>query len=394
MAFSVWSELLPFLARSKGGGFHVGGDFDVYRWAVHTWLEGGNTVENWAPMRNGEILPWVYPPFGVLPLTVFALPPTTVGVFLMWAADLAAIGMTLYLVVRYRWPSVGPRGALAVAAVVLPGTLWLEPVYSCFAQGQVNLVLMGLIVADCLVPNPRWPRGMLVGIAAATKLMPAAFLLFFLFRKDFRAAVVSVVTGVVCTLIGFAIDFESSMDYWFNYGPASSVAGHTLDSNQSVMGMVARWGLDPLVQNGIWAAVCLVLTVVLVRTVGRVDASVAMALTGVFTLLVSPTSWSSHWGWFVPGALILLGAAVTARSIARFALVVVIVVAARRIPFTMLAHENVPALLWVPQQLAGNAYVVLSIVLLLLTGWQVSRARPAGRVSEVDVGEQAALSRG
>ncbi|NYH77354.1 alpha-1,2-mannosyltransferase [Actinopolyspora biskrensis] len=378
LVISVWFVLPPFLFRGEDGGFHLRGDFEVYRWAVHTWLAGGNTVENWAPMRNGELLPWVYPPFGVLPLSVFALPPVTVGVFLMWAADLAAIGMTLYLIVRYRWPSVGPRGALAVAAVVLPFTLWLEPVYSCFAQGQVNLVLMGLVAADCLVPNPRWPRGLLVGIAAATKLMPAAFLVFFLFRRDFRAAVTSTITAVVCTLIGFVIDFESSMDYWFRYGPASSVAGHALDSNQSIMGAVARWGFQPVVQHGIWAGVCLVLTVVLVRTVGRVDPSVAMTLTGLFALLVSPTSWSSNWVWVVPGLLILLGSAVRSRSISRFALVVLIVIAARRIPFTALANENVPALLWVPQQLVGNAYVVLAAALLLLTGWQANRSRAAG----------------
>lgn len=46
----------------------------------------------------------------------------------------------------------------------------------------------GLVAADCLTCQPRWPRGLLVGIAAAIKLTPAAFVLFFLLRRDYRAA--------------------------------------------------------------------------------------------------------------------------------------------------------------------------------------------------------------
>ncbi|MBA8823536.1 alpha-1,2-mannosyltransferase [Saccharopolyspora lacisalsi] len=374
----MWYVLLRFPTWEEGEGLQLDGDFQVYRWAVHTWLAGGDIIENWAPLWDGGKLPWVYPPFALLPLSVFALPPLTVGVLLMWAVDLAVIGTMLYLIVRHRWPGVGSRGALAVAAVVLPITLWWEPVYSCFAQGQVNIALMGLIAVDCLVRNPRWPRGLLVGIAAAIKLMPAAFLLYFLFRRDFRAAVTGAVTAAVCTLLGFVIAFKASVDYWFRYGPASSVAGHSGDTNQSVLGVVARWDLQPVVQYGTWVAVCLLLAVVLARTVGRVDPPVAMTLTGLFALLASPTSWSSHWVWVAPGLLILLGSAVRARSISRLALVVVIAIAARKMPFRVLAADDVPALLWVPQQLVGNAYVVLGTALLLLTGWQATRKRGAG----------------
>ncbi|WP_460328057.1 glycosyltransferase family 87 protein [Actinopolyspora lacussalsi] len=374
LAVSVWFVLLPALFRGEGGELYLRGDFEVYRWAVHTWLSGGDIIEDWAPLRGGNLLPWVYPPFALLPLSVFALPPVTVGAFLMWAADLAAIGMTLYLIVRHQWPGVGPRGAFAVAALALPFPLWLEPVYACFAQGQVNLLLMGLVAADCLVRNPRWPRGLLVGIAAAIKLVPAAFLLFFLFRRDFRAAVTCTITAVVCTLTGFAIDFEASVDYWFRYGPASSVMGHAADTNQSIMGVLARLVSQPVVEYGLWAVLCLALTVVLARTLGRVEPPVAMTLTGVFALLVSPTTWSSHWVWAIPGLLILLGSAVRTRSISRFLFAVAIVVAGRKVAFHALAADVSP-LLYVPQQLVGNAYVVLAAVALLVTCWQAHRSR-------------------
>ena len=66
--------------------------------------------------------------------------------------------------------------------------LLLEPVRSTLAYGQVNIVLMALVALDCLTAEPRWPRGALTGLAAALKLTPAAFVLFFLLRRDYRAA--------------------------------------------------------------------------------------------------------------------------------------------------------------------------------------------------------------
>ena len=63
-----------------------------------------------------------------------------------------------------------------------------------------------------------------MGLAAAIKLTPAAFVLFFLLRRDMRAAVVTIVTAAVATGIGFAVDAASSARYWFG-GPASGVSG-------------------------------------------------------------------------------------------------------------------------------------------------------------------------
>jgi alpha-1,2-mannosyltransferase len=73
-------------------------------------------------------------------------------------------------------------------AVALPVSLLLEPVWETLQFGQLNLRLMALIALDGLVERPRWPRGMLVGIAAAIELTPAAFVLFFLLRKDYGRA--------------------------------------------------------------------------------------------------------------------------------------------------------------------------------------------------------------
>ena len=86
----------------------------------------------------------------------------------------------------------GPASAsLWAVGWLLPPALLLEPVRSTLAYGQVNIVLMALVALDCLAVAPRWPRGALTGVAAAMKLTPAAFVLFFLLRRDYRAAAVA-----------------------------------------------------------------------------------------------------------------------------------------------------------------------------------------------------------
>ncbi len=63
---------------------------------------------------------------------------------------------------------------------------------SNFAFGQINVVLMTLVIADCVPRRTPWPRGLLLGLGIALKLTPAVFLLYFLLRRDNRAALTAV----------------------------------------------------------------------------------------------------------------------------------------------------------------------------------------------------------
>lgn len=342
------------------------GDFEVYRWAVHTWLAGGDFINTRSPVRNPDPLPWVYPPFALLPLAPFAVVPSTVGLSMLNVVDVLALGATLYLVTRHAWPSAGTRGAIAVAAAGLPLTFLLEPVHACFGQGQVNIALMGLVALDCLARAPRWPRGLLVGIAAAIKLTPAAFLLFFLLRKDYRAALTAVITAAGCTAIGFAVDFTASVDYWFRHGPAADVAGHVLNSNQSVSGALSRLDLPPLAQNAGWALLCLGLLVLTARILPRVSAPTAFVTVGLFAVLVSPTSWSNHWVWAAPGLLLLCGAAIRHRC--GYLPVVATALVAITAPWHFPPSVGGAELTWTPvQHLVGNTYVLTAVVVLVWT---------------------------
>lgn len=337
-------------------------DYQVYFWAVRTWVNGGDIMNDVPTVTAGIPLPWVYPPFALLPLLPFAAMPFVVGLGVMFVVDLLAIGAAVYVITQRMWPAVGHRGALAVAFAVLPWSLFLEPVYASLGLGQINIVLMGLVIVDCLARAPKWPRGLLVGFAAAVKLTPAAFLLFFLLRKDFRASITAVVTGAVCTLVGFALNFGAAVDYWFGKGPAHGVSGSDFHTNQSIMGGLARLELPAGVQDGIWLLLVLACTAAIGYVVLRADPVLAVLGTGLLALLISPTSWSDHWVWCVPAILVMLGYTVRMRS--PIWGVVLLVTGATVLTGTFRLMPAGPP--WTAMQhVVGNPYLVLGLVLVV-----------------------------
>ncbi|GAA4555662.1 glycosyltransferase 87 family protein [Pseudonocardia xishanensis] len=364
---------LPLLAVSvtlmllHTHGYHI--DLEVYRIGVQTWLAGGDPYGPLPPTISGLALPFIYPVFAAMVLTPFALVPWTVAWVSLFLLSLASLAVTLYVTALRAWPAGGRSGALSVASLALPLLLWIEPVLETVEFGQVNLILMALVAVDCLAPRTWWPRGTLVGIAAAIKLTPAAFVLFFLLRKDVRAAVVAAATAILATALGFLVDAQASATYWFG-GPASGVSGSVFYTNETVQAVVARWGVHGPLLTGIWLVAAVVLLVLVVPIVRRADPAVALSATAAFTLLVSPTSWSHHWVWIAPAVIAVGAHALRTGERGWIALTAVLAVAFSVAPFRWLPGNNEVELTWNPlQQVAGATYVIIAVVLLAV-GWR------------------------
>jgi alpha-1,2-mannosyltransferase len=356
-------------------GYHI--DLEVYRLGVWTWLDGGDMYGPLPPTISGLALPFIYPPFAAMVLAPLALVPWTVAWVGLFAASLACLAVTLYVVVRRVWPDAGPPGALALTSVALPLALVLEPVRETFEFGQVNLVLMALVAVDCLTVRTRWPRGLLVGLAAAIKLTPAAFVLFFLLRRDPRAAGVAVGTAVAATGLGFVVDPGASARYWFG-GPAAGVSGSIFYTNQTVQGVVARLGAGEAVVTITWLVLTAALLLLVAPVVRRADAPLALVTLAAFALLVSPTSWSHHWVWVAPALLVAIAQAVRDRSAAWAAASGLLVVTFTVAPFHLLPQDGGRELLWsVPQQVVGATYVLVTVA--LLAALRRRHGRPPGR---------------
>jgi alpha-1,2-mannosyltransferase len=195
-------------------------------------------------------------------------------------------------------------------AGLLPAALLLEPVRTTFLYGQVNALLMALVVVDCLTPRPRWPCGALVGLAAAIKLTPGLFVLFFLVRGDRKAVLTTLVSFLCASGIGFLLDRRGSVKYWTESVFQTDRVGEPVrTANQSIMGLLARLGAESTVLWVLASATLLGATAMAMRRAFAAGQPAwALALCALGTLPIAPISWSHHWVWCVP-ILLYLGVA-------------------------------------------------------------------------------------
>jgi len=368
----IYPFSLPLLAGAVAALLaHLGGyflDLEVYRLGVQAWLSGGDLYGVLPRTSAGIVLPFIYPPFAA----ILMVPLTLTGWLFAWVTlfvlSLVSLAITVYVFLRRLWPSGGPPGALAACSLALPVCLLFEPVLETFRFGQINLILMPLVAADCLVVKTRWPRGLLVGIAAAIKLTPAAFVLFFLLRKDARAAGTTVVTAAVATGLGALVAPGQSVRYWGSgLAGASGVSGSPFFTNQTFQAVLTRAGVTGMERTLGWLVLSAGLLFLAAPAIRRAPAPLALVATGGVALLVSPTSWSHHWVWIAPTILVTAVSAARARSWAwafvTAGLAVTFIVA----PHQYLPHASERELSWsMPQQVVGASYVIVTVLLYLV----------------------------
>ena len=342
-------------------------DLDVYRKGVQAWWHGKDMYGT-LPMTIGHsYLPFIYPPFAILVLGPLAALPWTVSAIVMLALSLVSLTVVVHVSVRQVWPY---RGRSTVTAVVVALSLATEPVWDTLWFGQVNLLLMLLVALDCLPARTRWPRGLLVGIAAAVKLTPAVFVLYFLLRKDYRAAATATITALAATAVGFLVSWRGSLQFWFGSDKgARSISGSPYYSNQSIDGFLARLSLPHETQTALWLmAVCVVLVVAIIgiRRAHRMGNNLlAMSITGCLGLMASPTSWGHHWVYIVPGAIAMGGYAVQQRNVRRALVAGIVVVVFVLGPYQFLPSGGTSYTHWAWwQHVVGNSYILVGVTLL------------------------------
>lgn len=333
------SRVLVLAAAAVGVLFHLNGfpglralgehyrlDLDVYRLGGQVFAQGGDLYGQLPPIATGTTLPFTYPPIAA---AVFS-PLSSVSLYTASIA-VTALSMVLLLVTLVTTlVSLGVRPASMVlwsaGAVFAVSVLVLEPVTSTLNYGQINIVLMAFVALDCLPKKTPWPRGLLIGLVAAVKLTPAVFVLFFLLRRDFRAAVMSVLGFAVFTAIGFALTWSDSVKYWTEtIVDSDRIGGPAYPPNQSITGVLARLGLDDLPRSILWLALSAVVLIIAAVAMRKAFAAgeIALALTvnALLGLLVSPVSWSHHWVWAVPFVVVLAVLGYRRRSALLFTLV-------------------------------------------------------------------------
>lgn len=290
-------------------------DMIIYRRGVEAFLSGAEMYSQ--PMHAGDIaLPFIYPPFGALvmvPLSSHLITDDMAGNIMIVLSNTLILAC-LYVVLRAAMKGA-PRSVVHMTtALAWAFAVTIEPVELNNGFAQLNIVLMALVVLD-LAPFKRrfLPQGTLIGMAAAIKLTPLAFGLYWLLRRDFRSILVAAVSAVGFTLLAALWRFDATKEFYFStllgMGSGSEIGvDTTYQSNSSIKGMLMRcapnsdWlaGHGTLI-NVLWLVLSLAtiilggwLMLALLRRGLRVDAVLVNAM---LMLLVSPVSWSHHWIW-------------------------------------------------------------------------------------------------
>lgn len=301
-------DSLPYVAAGLAGavvvgylvlwGRRYGLDLHVYRDSVTAWRHGLNPYDG---SYTASRLDFTYPPFALLALWVLAWGPFALTQWVLWAASLAAVTASVALVRRAAGAPGGARLWCTSFAWTGAAVLVLEPARSGLDYGQIEAVLMLLVVADLLVvPAPF--RGVILGVASAIKLTPLVFLIVLVTRRDWASTARALATFAVVSAGTWLLWPAESRAFWRHDVVQTSRIGKVTDpSNQSWNAVLHR---PPFPTTGL-APVWLLLSVVTLalsatiawRCAGtdrRAWAVVAVALAG---LLVSPISWSHHWVW-------------------------------------------------------------------------------------------------
>jgi alpha-1,2-mannosyltransferase len=282
----------------------------------------GSPLYDWTG-QNG--VQFTYPPFAAVIFSVASVLSWTAMRWAMTLASLAALGLSLWLVfgaLGYRdRPAIRLGATLGVSALALA----TEPVQQTLALGQVNLLLLLLVVADLLTGGAltpggrtRWWHGVGIGIAAGVKLTPLIFIPYLLLIRRYRQAAVAAGVFAATVALGYAILPRDSGTYWAHglFLKANRIVFLGTRGNQSLRGVLTRLagsvsaGTVPWIAAAVLVGVAgLVAAALLYRARQPVPAMLACALTG---LLVSPLSWDHHWVWVAPGIALLAHLGATA----------------------------------------------------------------------------------
>jgi alpha-1,2-mannosyltransferase len=294
--------------RTRGG---YPQDWVIYRYGSAAAWHG---VDLYSTSIRGEHLanvglPFLYPPFGALVLWPTNLGGQHTGLWAWSIASMLALMAVIAMVIptdaRYRWIVVFGVTPIACATTMVWGN---------FVSGQINVLLMFLVIADLTRRDDttlgRWlPRGVLIGLAAAIKLTPGLFIVYLAVARRWRAFWCAIAACVGAFALAFAIRPPLSIAFF------SRGLWHLTDrvvvrglfasaNNSSIAGMLATVGGWTRPLSALLTVIVTVAGVFLAqRSAARSGLLAGGLIIGVTTTLVSPIAWINHWVYLVPAGV-------------------------------------------------------------------------------------------
>jgi alpha-1,2-mannosyltransferase len=268
--------------RAEGGVIRAGGD-------LYARIQAYNVDATYPPFAATCFVILSLVSIPTVEIAVFALNLVLVGYVVRCSLELADV------------PVAHRRAAMLLGCAV---ALWAEPVFTTMGYGQINLVVLSLVLRDFRPGNGVRLRGIGVGVATSLKVTPGIFVIYLLCTRRFKQAFVSVATFLVCIAISLSVDAHATWHFWTSDLFQSSRVGRLENAiNQSIRGLATRI-THSLAQTptatAITAVVAVAGIVIAVQAHRRLGDGWGLCATAVTGFLVSPIAWSHHWVWCIP----------------------------------------------------------------------------------------------
>lgn len=256
-----------------------------------------------------EGLPFTYPPFAALLFVPLEVMGRGDARFALTVASIVCYVLVVLVCARRLQMNPWSAGLVGLAGLAF------EPFVRNILLGQINLLLLAMVVLDCLVVPARY-RGMLIGVAAGIKLVPGAFILFLVLKREWGAAIRCAAAFAVTVAVGGVFAPRDSWTFWSGgfinlsrFGAEAVIMG----DNQSLNGALLRLSHydsspAPILVLLLFLAAMTLAVVAARRQIDSGHDVGALVCIGFGSLLASPISWTHHWVWAIIALLVLVRA--------------------------------------------------------------------------------------
>ena len=282
-------------------------DFSVYLDGTRATLAGQNPYTMWFFDRYN------YPPSA----TIFFVPLTWISQNTAEYIFTSLSIISLWFTITYVLDSLLVKAPWSAKFLLFTLILKLFPVKLTLALGQINLIILALIMASFYFQR-RKPSlaGSLLGIAAAIKLTPIPLIVYFIIKKNPRVIISFFITLAIFTFLSILIfGFPLSAYYYTQVLPElnTRVTQTTLNAtymNQSMTALLGRFGIFGLINSLIRYIVSGIMILWICFRLAKTNSSTADL--ELFSLLLIATTiflpvfvWQHHYVVIIPLLLVL-----------------------------------------------------------------------------------------
>lgn len=352
-------------------GFISTVDLAVYRRAGYDIVHSVPLYSSNFGEKLNVKLGYVYPPISAIIFIPFGFLSMT---YTKWIWSILSI-FELFVVVKIGFHEVSKSYKKLQIPFLFFFTglfLWINPMYSDLIYGQIDLLIMTLILIDLVYfvdhKRPKWLKeGLLTGLAAALKLVPLIFILYFLLVSDYKKLKNSIISFSVFTLAGFLIMPNDSKIYWFHY--LEYTGGHDnawYYLNQSADGILRRILASYWFE--LWVPLVALIFIFGIRKAYVANKNnnefLAVILIGLTGIIISPISWVHELVWIIPAIGYILNTGKTKQQVG--AAVTYFIFTLFNLPYigdNLINHYHMKALGYFVENEFGISLIVILVLL-------------------------------